>query len=543
MTTLTWQQKVQAKQAEALAKIPTEWRLPASLLATATPISPENVLTIPRDSGLLTARELAITETADATSLLAQLADGTYTAVEVTTAFSKRAAIAQQLTHCLTETMFEQAQARAQELDAHLARTGQPVGPLHGLPVSIKDMFHVAGTASTLGYVHFLDRPAPKANTPLVDVLLAAGAVIYVKTNVPQTLMTADSHNNVFGRVLNPHRRALTAGGSSGGEGALVALRGSLLGVATDIAGSIRIPAHCCGLVGFKPSMGRVPHAGVMSPAVAGYLSGISAVIGPICHSVRDADLFMKTVCDVPPFDFDDNALGIPWAVADQGKGEKLRIGLFTAHPGLPLHPNIARNLHRAAEKLAAAGHEIVDVTTQFPDMEEGNEIAFGLFGLDADRTAESHLHAAGEPPVPSVGIVNGSSKTTPNPTLRDLFRLTARKAEITAQTRRVFVDKKLDVILAPAYQSCALPHDRYSHVWYTVFWNLVDSPSCVLPFGRSEAAADREWFRQDAVYRPPYRPEEVEGAPCHVQLVGRRLKEEVLARQAELVEAVLRND
>ncbi|PYH42853.1 putative general amidase [Aspergillus saccharolyticus JOP 1030-1] len=537
----TWQQKVQAKQAAAAAKIPAEWRLPAHLLATADPVSPENVLSVPRDCGLLTERELAITETVDATALLAQIAAGKYSAVEVTTAFCKRAAIAQQLTNCLTETFFDQALIRAQELDTHLATTGQPVGPLHGLPISLKDMLHVAGVASTLGYVSFLDRPPATANSPLVDVLLAAGAVVYVKTNIPQTLMTADSHNNVFGRVLNPHRRTLTAGGSSGGESALIALRGSLLGVASDIAGSIRIPAHCCGLVGFKPSMGRVPYSGILNAGKPGYLSGISAVAGPICHSIRDATLFLQTVCNVRPDDFDDVALGIPWTVPSIS--DKLRIGLFTADPKLPLHPNIARTLHRAAEKLAAAGHEIVDITAQLPLMEEANDTAFGLFGLDADRTAISHLTAAGEPLVPSLGIVNGDKKPNPAPTLDDLFRLTARKAEITAQTRRVFVENKLDLILAPAYQSCALVHDRYAHAWYTVFWNLVDSPSCVLPFGKSDAQADREWVRQDVIYRPPYQPKEVEGAPCHVQLVGRRLREEVLARQAELVEAVLKDN
>ncbi|RAL14110.1 putative general amidase [Aspergillus homomorphus CBS 101889] len=469
MSTATWQAKVQAKQAEGEAKIPLEWRLPASLLATADPLSPECVLSVPRECGLLTERELAITETADATALLAQLAAREYSAVEVARAFCKRAAIAQQLTQCLTETFFEQALARAEELDTHLATTGRVVGPLHGLPVSLKDMFEVAGVASTLGYVAFLDRPVAAANTPLVDVLVAAGAVLYVKTNVPQTLMTADSHNNVFGRVLNPHRRTLTAGGSTGGEAALVALRGSLLGVATDIGGSIRIPAHCCGLVGFKPSVGRVPSTGLMSPGPAGYLSGISGVVGPIAHSVRDANLFMKTVCDVRPDDFDDTALGIPWTLegpsGTDDRGDKLRIGLFTAHPDLPLHPNIARNLHRAAEKLAAAGHEIVDITEQLPSMEDANATACGLFSLDADRTSLSHLAVAGEPSIPSSNLVIERRGSTPDPTLRDLFRLTARKAEITARTRRVFVDSKLDLILAPAYQSCAPVHDTYSHL------------------------------------------------------------------------------
>ena len=136
-----------------------------------------------------------------------------------------------------------------------MRENGKLVGPLHGLPVSIKDSFQVIGTEATLGLVAFIGKTS-EVNSCLVENLLELGAVLYVKTNVPQTLMvfdhklsskaylttmssdqTADSHNNVFGRVLNPWNTMLTAGGSSGGEGALVALRGSPLGIGTDIAG------------------------------------------------------------------------------------------------------------------------------------------------------------------------------------------------------------------------------------------------------------------------------------------------------------------
>ena len=102
------------------------------------------------------------------------------------------------------------------------------------------------GTEASIGYVSFLGEKS-SANSALVEILLNLGAVLYVKTNIPQTLMTADSDNNIFGRALNPHNTLLNAGGSSGGEGALIAFRGSPLGVGTDVAGSVRIPALCCG--------------------------------------------------------------------------------------------------------------------------------------------------------------------------------------------------------------------------------------------------------------------------------------------------------
>ena len=101
----------------------------------------------------------------------------------------------------------------------------------------MQDSFNFKNTFSTIGYVSFINRPAADFNSPLVEILLENGAVLYVKTNIPQTLMTADSENNVFGRVLNPNKLTLTAGGSSGGEGALIGMRGSILGVGTDIGG------------------------------------------------------------------------------------------------------------------------------------------------------------------------------------------------------------------------------------------------------------------------------------------------------------------
>lgn len=129
-------------------------------------------------------------------------------------------------------------------MDAHLASGEQPLGPLHGVPVSLKDTFKVRGYDASIGIAALAFKPATE-NSVLVDCLLSAGAVLYCKTNVPQTLMALDSHNNVFGRTINPLNTAVTAGGSSGGEGALIAMRGSILGVGTDVGGSIRIPAMC----------------------------------------------------------------------------------------------------------------------------------------------------------------------------------------------------------------------------------------------------------------------------------------------------------
>lgn len=173
----------------------------------------------------------------------------------------------------MTETFFADAQERARQLDEDRL-SGKTLGALHGLPVSIKDSVCVKGLDSTIGYVSLVDKPAEN-NTPMVDLLYEAGAVLFVKTNVPQAMLvsharrwcqtvqtigsrmlsffqTADSHNNIYGRTLNPLRTSCAAGGSSGGESALIAFRGSLLGVGSDMLGT-----SCATSVLHKPPANR----------------------------------------------------------------------------------------------------------------------------------------------------------------------------------------------------------------------------------------------------------------------------------------------
>ena len=297
--------------------------------------------------------------------------------------------------------MFSEALVRAEELDAHIKSTRKTIGPLHGIPISVKETFNIKGVPTSLGFVSFLGREPATQNSVLVDVLLKAGAVLYVKTNVPQTMMTADSHNNVFGRVRNPQRNTLTAGGSSRGEGALVAMRGSILGIGTDIARSIRIPALCCGTVGFKPSVGRVPYAGQTSVGRPG-MTGITPSAGPLCHSIRDVDMFLRVVFNAPSDDMDDIALGFPW-IPPLKAPTQLIIGVLPEDPQTPMHPNMQRTLRRAIEKLGNAGHHIVDLSKQIEFLGAAADLAFRYFRIDPDQTSLQHIRKSGEPAIPSL--------------------------------------------------------------------------------------------------------------------------------------------
>ena len=191
-------QSISARAKQRLAdSISPEWRIPPDKMPPADQL---DVRDVPRTCGILSQNELEITDSY-ATEILSQIASGAWKAEAVTRAFCKRAAIAHQLTNCLTVTLFSTALERARELDAFFASTGgQTVGPLHGLPVSLKDNFNVSGVPSSVGFCAWAFEEMTEEST-VVGILRGLGAVVgFVKTNVPTAMMIAESVNNTYGR-------------------------------------------------------------------------------------------------------------------------------------------------------------------------------------------------------------------------------------------------------------------------------------------------------------------------------------------------------
>lgn len=182
----------------------------------------------------------------DSLQLVQKIKSQRLTAVEVVQAHCRTAAIAQQINNCLHEIMFDKALHTAQELDKYLKETRSVKGPLHGLPISLKDQFHVEGYDTTMGYVGWIGtyegdknpNKVHKVNSQVVEELVSLGAVLYCKTSLPQTLLLGETVNDIIGTTLNPVNQFLSCEGSSGGKGALQALRGSSVGLGTDIAQS-----------------------------------------------------------------------------------------------------------------------------------------------------------------------------------------------------------------------------------------------------------------------------------------------------------------
>ncbi|KAL5121498.1 hypothetical protein ACEQ8H_000570 [Pleosporales sp. CAS-2024a] len=535
-----WQALAKSKRESVAARIPQEWLLPENLTCQYVETSTLNVLNVPRTCGLMTEQELAITENYDATALVQLMSTGKLKSIDVVTAFCKRAAIAQQCLSCCTEIMFDEALARARECDAYLEKQGKPIGPLHGLPISLKDSFNVKGTQSTLGYTSFISHPPASSNSGVVDYLSAAGAVFHVKTNLPQTMMTADSHNNIFGRTLNPNNLSRTSGGSTGGEGALVAMKGSVLGVCTDIAGSIRIPALCNGTSSFKPTASRVPFVGGTAVGRVGSPSAVLPVIGPLGRSVRDYGLFMKTVIDQEPWLVDENTLNVPWRTI-QPASKPLRFGLVGGCTERPLHPPIARSLHETAAALKSHGHETVVIDDSIPNLYASAVLGFKFFMLDVTNVAGQHIAASGEPPIPSLATSGVPELRNWKPDLEKMWDMTLERGAVIKGWHDIVVKERLDAILMPGYQGVAPAHDTYGIPVYTILPSLINFPAGILTVGKAEAAHDGKFFKEGVAYQPAYDPSKCEGLPTHVQILGKPMRDEELVQIMQVVEDVVK--
>lgn len=330
----------------AFAKnVPSNLRLEASFFNHP----PRDVSTVPATCGLLTAEELSITEKYDAVGLAQAIAARTLTSVQVATAFSKRAIIAHQVTCCLTDWFMDEAIKQAQDLDDYLVKHGKPIGPLHGVPISIKEHMSIAGRSASEGCI--ISTYASEEDCYMVSILRAAGAVFYCKTNQPQGIMHLESTSH-FGRTLNPFNTDLSAGGSSGGEAALVAMKGSVLGVGTDIGGSIRGPSAFCGIYGFKPTSDVLPLKGMLSHPLGAELN-VQGATGPMCRTLRDMNFFCKIVLDAKPWLLDPRVVPIPWTGLEQIPKKPLKIGIVEHDGFITPQPPVRRAIAWLRERLS----------------------------------------------------------------------------------------------------------------------------------------------------------------------------------------------
>ncbi|TXT15767.1 hypothetical protein VHUM_00270 [Vanrija humicola] len=542
MTTQTWETISANKRAQRDALIPDEWKVDV-------PESVVNVIDVPRTSGILSPAEVKITET-DAPTLVKQILAKELTSEAVTLAFSKRAAIAQQLTNCLTEIFFTEALETAKKIDAEYAATGKALGPLHGLPVSLKDNFNIKGIDTTVGFVAWANEPQ-QYESEMTKIMRESGAVLFCKTNVPTAMMMAESYNNVWGYTTNPYNRKTSAGGSSGGEGALLALKGSPLGVGTDIGGSIRIPSALNGIYGLKPSFGRFATFGARS-GMPGQ-EAVRSINGPMSSDLESVELWSKTVVDTKPWERDPNMLPIPWREVELP--QQLAFGLILDNGIVRPTPPVTRALLETKAALEKAGHKVI-VWSPYEAL-KAQGLLERFFVGDGGVKIASFIEAGSEPwPAALAPYKEAHDKRASAPPLvGDLWSLQAERTAYAkgaldhwmASKSLTGTGRPFDGVITPVTAYSAPPHHTFEHVSYTSMWNITDQSSVVFPVGfatpnDAKPSGGIGEYRSDMEKRiwERYDPQEIAGAPVSLQVVTARLEEEKAIKLAGVIAAAL---
>ncbi len=455
--------------------------------------------------------------------------------------------------NAVVENRFEQARAEAIAADRQQAQ-GDQLGPLHGVPMTVKESFHVKGLSATLG---LSKRASDKQDEDgiLVQRLKSAGAIILGTTNVPQLMILHESVNPVYGETRNPWNLERVAGGSSGGEAAIIAAGGSPCGLASDIGGSIRIPGHFCGIHGLKPTSRRLPRTGC-----AANLRGMDAIVfqpGPMARSVDDLSLLMRVLIssdpqvadfDVPPVEFRDPS---------QVDISKLRIARWEDDGFFTPSPAIRRAIREAAEALLNMGAEIVEFKP--PDVDEGLRLYFSVISADGgtdlkrlakgskiDKKIKQLLRLGGVPPFyrSPISLVMkafgqdhmASLMEASGPrSADDYWQLTQRTYDYTRRFLQAFTDQKIDAFLSPSHAVPAFLHgqgvDLMPAACYSFLPNLLGVPVgnvAATTIGSSEQS-DREGDKHSLAKAAVKAEEQSVGLPVGVQVGASHWRDDIV--------------
>ncbi len=428
----------------------------------------------------------------------------------------------------------ERARAAADEADRRTA-AGDSRGPLHGLPMTIKDVFETDGLMTTSGAPE-LASYVPDHDAFVVAALRSAGAIIFGKTNVPLYAGDWQTYNEVYGRTNNPWDLARTPGGSSGGAAAAVAAGLSPVEYGSDIGGSIRIPSHCCGLFGLKPSWGVVCGRGHIPPPPGALVEPDVGAFGPIGRSIADLRLLFDLTAGPSP----ENAAGWRLDLSEGGPIESVA-GLRVAtvfDQGDELHPlsaEVRQALDAFATRLGDAGAEVEAVPLPVPlraGLRTWIEMVIPIIGLGLsdDEYAGFVAFRDGEAPGPDAdpSLIALRSFTS---TYREWAYAESRRQHERHAWAELF--ERYDVVLAPTMPTVAIPHDTEREIAE----REIDVDGVSVPQIMAVA-----WVGSIGSALLPVVDVPVgngpSGMPIGVQVVGPYLSDRRLLRLAELVSA-----
>jgi Asp-tRNA(Asn)/Glu-tRNA(Gln) amidotransferase A subunit family amidase len=411
----------------------------------------------------------------------------------------------------------EDALAEALAQDAS-ARRGVSRGPLGGVPISVKSAVAVGGLRCETGARERAGSLA-SADAAIVARLRAAGAIVLGTTNVAEMLMAYESDNPLYGRTNNPWDVGRTAGGSSGGEAAAIAAGCSAGGIGSDGGGSIRVPAHFCGICGLKPTPGRIPSTG-HQPACLGPFSVIG-VVGPMARSVEDLQLLFDVIAGAD----DDDPLAAPYdrAALAMEREAPIRVGFFEDDGRTPVTVETAAAVREAARAAELSGFEVERFR---PDVLDRSRELWGVFFAKAGAALLHDVMRGAERSLPILSEFSDGDPVRLRLSDRELLDAWLERDLLRARLLRDM--RRCRVLLCPVAAVPAFRHGerewivggrrvRYLDAMsYTVWFNLLGNPSVVVPVGRSP-----------------------EGLPIGVQVVGRPHEEEVVLAVAAAIERV----
>jgi len=495
-----------------------------------------------------------------AAELARRIQSGELSSRQTVDAFIDRIQTVQPHINAATQTFFDAARTQAAAADERQA-AGESLGPLHGVPFSVKECFAMAGTAATIGLTT-RTQAIDKQNNPLVDRLLAAGGIPLAKTNVPQLMIWHECDNPVFGRTNNPWDLTRSPGGSSGGEGALIGAGASPLGLSGDLGGSIRLPAHFCGVQGIKPTNFRLPREGTVET-----FRGMESLIyqpGPMARRVEDLELALSIMVEnkapqatTPP---------VPWQGSATVDLSKLRVGYYIDDGYFPPSPAMARAVELAIQALRDLGVQVEPLPP--PDMEEAMALYLGLMGadggLDFRRIARgskldhrvrrlmriSRIPRRARPLVAAALRAGGQHRQADllsrvyARTADEYWRLTHRLNDFVSKFIAQMSQHRFDAILTPPHALPAMPHgvgiDMLSCASYSFLPNLLGMPVGVVAVTRvQEDEQDGRPASRDRVESLAQACDKNSaGLPIGVQVMARHWREDVALALMAAVEA-----
>ena len=437
--------------------------------------------------------------------------DGAVSSRELIEAHLARIDEVNPLLNAVVEILRESALREAEAVDRRRA-AGEPMRPLEGVPFSIKDSIEVEGTVCSAGTIGFEHAARSTRDATLVARLRDAGAIPIARTNLPDLLFAFESDNLIFGRTNNPFDHSCTSGGSSGGEAALIAACGSPFGLGSDAAGSVRLPAHYCGIAALKPTSGRLARTGHV-PAAGGWLEMVWQ-IGPMARRVEDLWTMMPILLGLDGCD--RTVIPMPYGDPAQVPLRDLRIAFFTDNGIVPADADTRVVVEAAAKALAS---EVLSVEEcRPPGVEQSYDLEMKMIGPDGGDGLREYLEDI------------GSMRTHP------LLEGWLRKLEPYRTDVPGFADywasldkfrdgmykfgERYDAVLSPVSSQPAVPHGKsiddavFRGFSYTMTYNVTGWPAAVVRCGTSKA-----------------------GLPIGVQIAANPWREDVALAIARLLE------